>query len=307
MGCTPGEPKKPESTPLVKVNDQVISVDDFRAEIDAMTNDEKIAYSTPAAKQNLLQTIISMELLHQEGVRQGIDRDPVIEATMNRERRKLVINHMLQGNISMAEVLSYFQDNYVLVRHIVLRFTPQMTDTEKEKKKQALESVRTRILEGEDFLEMSRQYSQDSNAHTGGELPYISRYDHRLTGFTETAFALQEPMDISEVIVTEAGVHIIQLLEKPGNLDPRGLTPEMQDEILQLIGQDRYKTYITELYPQADIQINHDALSQIGLGMAPAAAPQAPVTPPSAPAAQTPATESPAPDSPEPTSPTVDQ
>ena len=62
---------------------------------------------------------------------------------------------------------------------------------------------------------------------------------------------------------------VMKLIEKRGNLDPRGLTPALQDQIIGAIGQDRFRTYLAELYPQSTVQVNHDALAQIGLGVAP--------------------------------------
>lgn len=81
-----------------------------------------------------------------------------------------------------------------------------------------LDSLKLRIDAGEDFASLARQYSMhQESAHNGGDLGiYLSRYAESGTppAFQEAAFKLQEVGDISDVVETPYGYHLIQLLER---------------------------------------------------------------------------------------------
>ncbi|MDZ7372968.1 MAG: peptidylprolyl isomerase [candidate division KSB1 bacterium] len=81
---------------------------------------------------------------------------------------------------------------------------------------QRAEEIRSRILKGEDFGSLAKQYSEDpGSAGRGGELGLLSRGDF-VPEFEEAAFALQ-PGQISEVVKTRFGYHVIQCIDKRGD------------------------------------------------------------------------------------------
>lgn len=78
-----------------------------------------------------------------------------------------------------------------------------------------LEEIRERILKGESFSTMAILYSEDpGSARRGGELGFYGRGE-LYPEFEATAFGLR-PGEISEIIETQAGYHIIQLIERRG-------------------------------------------------------------------------------------------
>jgi len=75
------------------------------------------------------------------------------------------------------------------------------------------EDLLQQIRGGADFAEMAKQHSEDTGtAVNGGELDWIAR-GQTVQNFEQTAFSL-EPNQISDVVSTEYGFHIIQLLDK---------------------------------------------------------------------------------------------
>lgn len=94
---------------------------------------------------------------------------------------------------------------------------PMPSQAEKDEIKKKLEDLRTRLLKGENFAAMARLYSEDpGSAKNGGELGMFGRGE-MYPEFEAAAFALTSPNEISPVIETEAGFHVLQLIERKGD------------------------------------------------------------------------------------------
>ena len=79
-----------------------------------------------------------------------------------------------------------------------------------------ISEIRNSILAGEDFATLARQFSEDpGSAQRGGDLGFMARSDF-VREFAEAAFALN-PGEISAVIESQFGFHIIRLEEKRGD------------------------------------------------------------------------------------------
>jgi len=76
-------------------------------------------------------------------------------------------------------------------------------------------ALRERLLKGEDFAALAEANSEDpGSASRGGDLGLMSRGEF-VREFEEAAFKL-EPNQISEVVRTQFGYHILQLVERRG-------------------------------------------------------------------------------------------
>lgn len=93
---------------------------------------------------------------------------------------------------------------------------PQINDEERERVKLELNKLRERILNGDRFTTLATLYSEDPGSSSkGGELGFFTRGD-MVGEFEAAAFALK-PGEVSPVIETQFGFHIIQLIERRGN------------------------------------------------------------------------------------------
>ena len=95
---------------------------------------------------------------------------------------------------------------------------PPVSIDEKLQVKDRLYQIRKRILEGESsFATMAVLYSEDpGSARQGGELGFTGRGEFA-TEFENVAFNLHDG-EISDVVETQFGFHIIQLIEKRDNM-----------------------------------------------------------------------------------------
>lgn len=101
----------------------------------------------------------------------------------------------------------------VEVAHIVIE--PEINEDEKKRVKEKLAGFRKRILKGEDFGTLAYLYSEDpGSAKKNGELGFMKR-GMLVPEFAAAGFSL-EPGQVSEIVETKYGFHIIQMIERKG-------------------------------------------------------------------------------------------
>lgn len=92
---------------------------------------------------------------------------------------------------------------------------PIITDEARQMAREKITLIRDRILKGEDFATLAVLYSEDpGSARKGGELGSTSR-GQLYPEFEAAAFKLKNK-EISPIILTKAGYHIIQMIERKG-------------------------------------------------------------------------------------------
>ncbi|HRY32479.1 MAG TPA: peptidylprolyl isomerase [Bacteroidales bacterium] len=111
---------------------------------------------------------------------------------------------------------------------------PPVSVEEKIRVKDKLQVLRDRILKGEDFTTLAVLYSEDpGSAGKGGELGFVGRGE-LYPEFESIAFNLKKD-EVSEILETKAGFHIIQLIERRGdyiNVRHILLQPKVSDQDL---------------------------------------------------------------------------
>jgi len=117
-----------------------------------------------------------------------------------------------------------------------------------------------RLSKGESFEKLASTYNVDKSREDGGNLGYIRRGQLAplFAQFEEAAFQLKDRGNVSEVITTPYGFHIIQLDDK------RGTVLRSFDQVKEKIRfflqtkkkQDAYLAYVKETKSKAKITVN---------------------------------------------------
>lgn len=155
-----------------------------------------------------------------------------------------MMESQITGNIRVtpSEVRSFFHnlpedsiptvESETKLAHITI--LPEFDPEEVARTIERLEEIRTRVLQGESFKTMAILYSEDpGSARKGGELGFYGRGE-LYPEFEATAFGLA-PGEISDIIETQAGYHIIQMIERRGDLiNVRHILMQPQISPLQL-------------------------------------------------------------------------
>lgn len=133
-----------------------------------------------------------------------------------------------------ADSLPYFAAE-AEISHIVMK--PEVSPAEKEKAIQKLEDLRKQIVdEGADFAELAKMNSQDGSALNGGSLGFMKRGE-LVPEFEAAAYRLK-PGEVSEVVESQFGLHLILLEERLGNrINTRHILikPEITDDDIEVL------------------------------------------------------------------------
>lgn len=151
------------------------------------------------------------------------------EEFKEQEREEILAEKMQEkvtGGVSVSpkEVRAYFQnipvdslplfDAEYEIAQIVLY--PQVSDEQRLYTINQLDKIREDVVSGKTrFTTAARLYSQDGSARQGGDLGYFGRGD-MVPEFEATAFRLK-PLEVSKVVKTDFGYHLIQLIDRKGD------------------------------------------------------------------------------------------
>ncbi len=157
----------------------------------------------------------------------------------------------------------------VKVRHILLK-TTDMPDEEIVEVKAKAEDLLAQLKAGADFAELAEEHSEDpGSASEGGEIGWITR-GQTVENFEKTAFSL-EPGTLSDVITTEYGFHIIEVVEKEqARLQP---FEEVREQIIDEARRQQVVYKVQELADQARARLIQNPLqpeqvaNELGLTM----------------------------------------
>lgn len=92
---------------------------------------------------------------------------------------------------------------------------PKTDSTLEQGTQKKLTAILDSIKTGGDFADFAKRYSQDGTAASGGDLGWAKRGVVFVPEFEEAVFALKDK-EVSGIVKTEFGYHIIQLLERRG-------------------------------------------------------------------------------------------
>ena len=137
------------------------------------------------------------------------------------------------------------------VRHILVSSTTQVAQSQAAKK---LFDVRQRILDGEDFAQLARIFSDDSvSAANGGELGWVSPGE-MVPNFEKTFQQL--PLgEISQPVATQYGMHIIEVIDRREKNITDQMIRSRADNILRRQRAEReFDQWVRELKEQAYIE-----------------------------------------------------
>jgi peptidyl-prolyl cis-trans isomerase C len=216
---------------------------------------------------------LMIEKLAQE---QGIAKKQEIVHKIDLMKRKILVQAFMQEMRLAIQVpdftdlarlyyrgfkRKYSQESKPQVRHILLKISSTDCFGEVEKKAQQLLA---RLHSGEPFEELAKTYSEDAgSAPKGGDLGEIAK-GKTVPAFEKAAYDLENIGDLSGLVRSRFGIHIIQLT---GRTEQK---TSSFDEVKTRIVKHLTKVYVgnemsrrkRELLGYENVEVNHQALDE---------------------------------------------
>ena len=142
----------------------------------------------------------------------------------------------------------------VRASHILIKIDKDADEKTKLKARKELEGIEARLLKGEDFAKLAKEFSQGPSSAKGGDLGFFRR-GQMVPPFEKAAFALK-PGEVSDIVVTRFGYHLIKVTDrKPGKTFSY---PEVKEKLTKFLKEQKVSktidAHIGELKKKAKVE-----------------------------------------------------
>jgi peptidyl-prolyl cis-trans isomerase C len=207
----------------------------------------------------------------EEAFKKALDaRNMSIDRLRDDAREDMVIARMVEGEVASAqpptdaECKDYYDKNperfklgdAVRASHILILADEKADEATKKKARTQIEAIHKRVKAGEDFAKLAKENSQDGSAAKGGDLDFFGR-GRMVPPFEQAAFALN-PGEVSDIVTTQFGYHIIKVTERRA-ASTIPYDEQLQERLRQILSeekkQEKAASFVASLKQQSKIEV----------------------------------------------------
>jgi peptidyl-prolyl cis-trans isomerase C len=215
--------------------------------------------------QQLRQRFPSEDAFEQALTAQNFTLDSVKKDVESQLLRHQVMKKEIldKVNVSARDVQTFYDKNkdkyveeeQVRARHILIKVPQDVSPADEAKFKGKADEALNRAKQGEDFGGLAKELSDDGSKESGGDLGFFPR-GRMVPPFEEAAFALQ-PGQISEVVRTQFGYHVIKAEERKAGrmLAFDEAKTQVKEDLTREQTYARYQQYIAALRGKAKVEM----------------------------------------------------
>ncbi|MCF6368750.1 peptidylprolyl isomerase [Rhizobium halophilum] len=204
-----------------------------------------------------LSGAIDVKLLAQGAVDEGIDETEDFQKRLdyikdrelhNAYFRKHVVDAVTEDEVKARyekEIAALPKQEEVSARHILVKTEEEANDVIKQ------------LDAGEDFAELAKEKSEDSNKSDGGDLGWFTK-GRMVPEFEEAAFALEKGEYTKTPVKSQFGYHVITL-EDRRDVQPPALE-QVEPQVRQLVMREKYLSIIEKAKAEREVEIMDEAL-----------------------------------------------
>lgn len=232
-------------------------------ELNIVISEEEVRQSIEEVKR---QSSLSQEALVSALLAQGLTFDQYKTQMKEQLERLRLMSQEVKSKVQVSEreIREYYdgnlpqfrEENSYRARHIFLKVEKSATNEQIKKVMERAANVMAEARTNPDFTSLAKKYSDDPNAATdGGDLGTFKKGD--MLPEIESAVITMNPGEISDLVTTPAGFHIIKLEEKSQDrIKPlesvRGLIEEL---LYRKKSEERFNQWAEELRKSATVDI----------------------------------------------------
>jgi peptidyl-prolyl cis-trans isomerase C len=248
---------------VARIGNKIITVADFNKILTYYDAEQRAQIEkNPQAKPTILWQTVQGLVIAGLAREKGFDKRPEIKGQL-----EMITNNFLAFQYLQKEVISkikvtekdakaYYDKNpdlftspeQVKARHILIQVPKETSDEDKKKLKEKADEVRKKVKAGEDFAKLAGDSSDDPGTKSkGGELGFFSK-GSMVPAFEQAAFSLK-PGEVSELVETEFGFHVIKVDEKKEAVSEPFET--IKEKVTKQVLREKQEAKVTEFVEQA--------------------------------------------------------
>ena len=199
------------------IEEKLVKQEADRLEIVVDDKEVDIAVRDVMSKNNIAKDQFEQVLLEE-----GLTFEDYRKQLKEQMQKMRLLDQEIKSKIQITEkeVEKYYKENMddyntppeVRIQQILLIIPSEASEQEINQIREKADGIVQKIREGEDFTNMVKLYSQDATADIGGVMGAF-RQGELLPALNKVAFSL-DVGDVSSVIQTSRGFHIIRVLDK---------------------------------------------------------------------------------------------
>lgn len=256
--------------PIIKGTTASVTVGDFKSDLMRLPDDLRASFALDSRRvAGSLNNLLTVKSLAAEARAQGLEKDPIharaiqlatervlaqlrldaLDKETNKEFDRLIDSHTKRAHeLYLINKERHMSPEQVRAAHVLVALEKH-SDAEA---KALAEKIRAEALAGVPFEDLAKKHSADSVSRVaGGDLGYFDS-KAMVKPFADAAFALAKEGEISPLVKTTYGYHVIKLLgRKPSALRPfeevKGqILADMRNRLLQDVRAGHARQYHAE-------------------------------------------------------------
>ena len=245
-----------ENKVLAVVNGQEITQQDLELTLMRFPKERQGFLSTEEGKKQLLDQMVSFELLYLDAKTSGLENDENYLMQIEMAKKEILIQTaiskvMSDVTVSDSELEEYYKANQQM-------FTNQPTVTAKHILVDTMEKatdIKTEIVNGKAFEEAAVEHSTCPSNAQGGSLGSFTR-GQMVPEFEDAAFGLEIGI-VSEPVQTQFGYHLIKVEDKiESSVKPFSEVKDMiKERVLQEKQALKYTNFVNELKEKNQVEV----------------------------------------------------
>lgn len=249
---------------------------DFDAEISRIPESERFEFLLSRVRiAGLLENLLINRVLAQEAIEQKLDQNQIVKDEILNQTEKVLAKYRAQQLLKETKVKDFTaaaREAYLVdpkksirpARYKPWQILVSLQGRDKVTARKRAEQARDRVLRGGDLDEIAKEFSDDTNSRKTGGILDLTELTEFEPSFAE-ALKKMKPGEVSEVIETRYGFHVIYLMEflPEKKLSFELMKSDLMEEARIAYLKSNFDNHLNRIRLDPALTVNVDALEVI--------------------------------------------
>ncbi|GAB4434626.1 MAG: peptidylprolyl isomerase [bacterium] len=253
---------------VIEVGDVKLTDEDVKEELAALPPQLQPYVATKEGKKEFIDSLVKRELLYQEAKAKGIENSEKVKRDLEKIKKRLLVDAFLREAISTDIKVDDNTLKEFYKKNEKKFVEPEKTHTKHilVKDKKLADEIAEKLKKSPELFEkLAAEHSVDSSGKNGGDIGAHEK--GTLVPEYEAAMEkLKKPGDISPVVKSQFGYHIIKLVSREKSAAPKfeDIKDEIKEEYLRENQKNMFEKIVTDLKKKYTVKIKEEELDKIG-------------------------------------------